>query len=480
MSDTANGCCDDQAVLSGNPKADRNKRRKPFAVITSLPDPLPHEVEDTDDLQKFFEKWRFVPFATTDRGTGHKLLFWYMLLAQRSPTHSACMNKKCTYAFGTAPTTIRAKNPEFDTGVELVDPTTADKVKYEKAFTEVIKWSLPVRQFHRQAGIYYQGTGNVWVELSFNQTAGQSRAFVKLHKPLHCLYLDTEPGQPRLVGISPIWTDSYLRKHEPRIVPIYPNFSADTDGTIRTMFHLKSGDNTWYGRPESEASDLNKYSEVQATFYRIRNAHGEFAGTLILELEEENRTQFMQANNAAAKTAGFDSVADRFQHEYTQMGDNPKQVLVMTRSFGAKPMFVFAVPSNTSQGYFKGIKEIDADQILITHETTKRFMSFDVATGFAQDAYLEDYVINMEPVINNFRETILIFTNSIISAVWTLAGMDEFNLQSIWFDAPISSQIEQFKKKQSAPVPGQLPAAPDPDADEIQDNGPTDHRNRSN
>lgn len=460
-----NGCCDDAQVIAGNPKADRKKKRKSFHVISTLPDPIPNEVADASEIKKFFEKWNFVPYATANHGSGHTLLVWYLMLGKMSPTHAACMTKKCTYAFGSAPSTIRAKNPEFDTGAELVAPSLAEKQAYEQALTQFVTWSHPIRQFHRLAGMYYQTTGNAWIELSVSSVLGQTRAHIRLHQPLHTLYVNTDPGEPLYCAISPVWRSDYLDKNPPRIVPLYPGFSQDTDGTLHTMFHLRDGANTWYGRPASMASDLNKYSEVQATYYRIRNAHGEFSGRIVLEFEEENPTTFMRDQNLAAQAAGYESAVDRFQEQYTQAGDNPQGMLVMTRAFGAKPMGSLIVPPNNSQGYFKGIGEIDANQILVTHQCTKRFMSFDVATGFAQDAYLEDYVINMEPVINDFRETVLIFTNKVLSVVWALTGQQDLDKQSIWFDAPISSQIEQYKKRSEGgpqPINGNQPDPTDP------------------
>ena len=447
-------CCDDIQILNGNPKAGsgRGNRRGKFTLLSSLPNPIPDEVSDADEIKKFFEKWNFVPYATSSIGTGHSLLFWYQLLGKMSPTHAACMTKKCTYAFGSAPSTIRAKNPEFDTGAELVAPSLPEKVAYGDALAQFVTWNYPIKQFHRLAGMYHQTDGNVWVELTVSSVLGQTRAHLRLHKTAHVLYLNTPGGDPRQCAVSPVWTTAYLDKHPPRVVPMHPNFSKDKDGTLHTMFHLTDGDNWWYGRPSSGSSDLEKYSEVQAAFYRIRNAAGEFSGRLILELEEENRDQFARDQNASAKNAGYRDAVDRFHQEYTERGDDPKQILVMTRSLGAKPMFAFAVPSNNSQGYFKGIGELDEGKILISHQCTRRFMSFEVANGFASDAYLEDYVINMEPVLEDFRETILIFTNRILSAVWKMIGRPELDQQSLWFEAPIRSYVDQYKKRTSQPV----------------------------
>lgn len=476
MSVNVNGCCDGDTSTDWNPKKGKpGKRGKPFTIYNSLPNPIPAETEDPQELKKFFSDWNLVPYAGSEHGTGQKLLWWYILLAKGSPTHAACIGKKCTYAFGSAPTTIRAKNPEFDTGEELVDPEVEEKRIYSEAFTNTISWSHPVRQFHRLAGQYYQETGNVWVELNYSQVGGKGHAHVVLHKRTHCLYVNTKPNENKMVAVSPIWADKYLRENPPRLVPIYPNFAQDKEGVLHTMFHLKAGENDWYGRPESEAASMNIYSEVQGTFYRIRNAAGDFAGRLIVEMEEENPLQFHQDQQAAAQAAGYESAAERFKEQYTNAGDNPQMVLVSTRVMGAGQMFVFHVPPNNSHQYFKGIGEIDSAQILRMHHCTKRFMSFDVANGFAENAYLEDFVINMEPVINDLRETILIFTNRVISAVWKFTGQMDLDKQSLWFNAPISSQVEQYKKAKQAPLqPAPDQVKEDPEKEDTEDTEDTE------
>ncbi len=455
----SNGCCDETVIdpTAGalNPLRDRGAKkphRGQFVLLNSLANPIPKEVSDSEELKKFFQRFPYVPYAGTSMWSSHSLLVFYEMLRRLSPTHGACMSKKATYAFGTAATTIRARNPDFDTGEELVLPSVAERKVYEQALTEQLSFDRPIREFCREVSLDFESTGNGWVELTVAKEMGQARGRLIFHPMTNVMYVNTAPDEAKMVVISPIWTEEYLTQKPPKAVMMYPNWNEDENGAMHTMFHLKDGKNTWYGRPGSEEADMNKYSEVQLTFYRLRATYGEFTGKLIIEVESANPVEDANSDNQAAKDSGFDDYIDRFEDNYSNKGDNPQGVVIVSRPWGSKPMFVFSIPPNQNHYYFKGIAELDSEQILRSHECTKRFMSFDTtSSGFSHDAFIEDYVIHMEPVINHLRLTVMTFINKVVSAFWNYAGREELNAQSLWFGSPIDSTVEAYKVNKASP-----------------------------
>ena len=126
----------------------------------------------------------------------------------------------------------------------------------------------------------------------------------------------------RMAAISPIWTDEYLRKNPPRMIPLYPNFTVE-NGAKKTLFHLKNGDNNWYGRPDSQSADLYKYREVQDAIYIVKQAANNFTGQIVLEVEDDGQDPAINENQAWE--SGFDSFADRMTENFTQRGkENPR------------------------------------------------------------------------------------------------------------------------------------------------------------
>ena len=441
-------CCDGVAE---NPKQRmRGRRASKGLSIYGVDNPIPSEVCDSDELKTFFQKWNLVPYAGTTRESGQSLLSWYQMLAQLSPTHSACISKKLKYAIGGKAGFVRALDTEFDTGEDVRELSVAEKIAYRDALNEFIEFEGGIGKLHRSLGWSLEATGNAWAELSFSETLGVGRARIKAHRVTHCLYVNTKKDERKIVAVSPKWTDEYLKKNEPRYVPLYPNFVKDADGTIRTMFHLKNGDNTWYGRPESQGSDIYKYREFQDQIYLVKQAASNFTGQLIVEVEDDDPEFAPAIDEQGAKEAGYDSFAQRFEHSYTQKADDPQSVLVTSRPYGSKPMYVFQLDPNTNENWYKVTGEIAEQKITRSHGLTLRFMGFDVANGFATDAFVSDYVMNVEPIIEELLQALTNFTNKIISEVWRMVNREDLNEYSITFAPPIQSAIDEYKNTTAA------------------------------
>ena len=458
-------CCSDSEPT--NPKKDVfNRRRGPAHLqLYQIKNPIPDEVRDPEEIQGLFKKWNFVPYAGTTTHSGQMLLVWYLMLAQLSPTHNACISKKLKYAVGGKAMPIRSEDPEWDTGEERKDLSPADKTRYRDTVNEFIEFEGGVTKFHRRMGWSYEATGNAWVEMRYSEMNGQGRVHLKFHRVTHCLYVNTKVGEMRIVAVSPKWDSAYLDKHPPRYVPTYPNFVKDEDGVIRTMFHLKNGDNEWYGRPESAGADLYKYREVQDAVYLVKQAGANFTGQLIIEVEDDDPEFAPAIEDEKSQSVGFNGFADRFERNYTQKADDPQSVLVTARPYGSRPMFIFQVKPNTNQDWYKVTGEIAEQKIIRAHGCTPRFMGFEVANGFSQDVFVSDYVMNMEPVINSLREELTRFTNDQLNVAWLeLLKKPEWTAFSVSFMPPIQTAIEDFKNRSTAPIqqpaqqPGQAPA----------------------
>lgn len=455
MSDTTQaidlGCCSETEPT--NPKKEMFRRRKKPAGLQlyQVSNPIPDEVRDTDEITTLFKKWNFVPYAGTTKHSGQSLLIWYLMLAQLSSTHNACISKKLKYAVGGKGTFIRSTDPEWDTGEEVQQLSTSEKTQYRDKINEFIEFEGGIGKFSRRAGWSYETTGNTWVEMTYSETIGIGRVHLKVHRVTHCLYVNTPPGEMRVVAISPIWEEQYLNKHEPRYVPLYPMF-VEKDGLKHTMFHLKNGDNTWYGRPESQGSDLYKYREVQDAIYQIKQAGANFTGQLIIEVEDDDPDVNAAIEDEKAEKSGFDSFADRFEQNYTQKADNPQSVLVTARPYGSRPMFVFQVAPNTNENWYKVTGDISEQKIMQSHGCTPRFMGKEVAGGFSQDVFVSDYVMNMEPIINELRNELTRFINSQVTVAWLeLLNQPDLNQVSITFMPPIQKDVEDFRNKVNQP-----------------------------
>lgn len=447
-----NGCCDESPTQVKPPFSELRKggRKTRGLKLFELENPIPAEITDERDIEKLFEEYKLVPFATRDKRTGHALLYWYLMLAQLSPMNAACIEKVKKYIVGSRAFVERREDSEFDTGEESRPVTAAESKRYYETLTETVEFEGGIRKFSQSVQWSYDATGNAFVEASYAVVNGQFRFKVKYRKTAEVLYKWTKPGEIRSVAISPVWSFDYLKKYPAKVLPVSeageePVWLQDGDGVFRTVFHLKAGQNKWYGRPESEGADLYKYREVQDSVYLIRQAAGNFVGQLIIEVEDDDPTNSPAINDEDAKRNGFDSFVDRMEQNYTNKGDDPSSVIVTARPAGGRQMFVFQVKPNTNENWYKVTGEMSEQKILRAHGLTLRFMGFDASTGFSSDTFIADYVMNVEPVLNEKRNTLTGFINRILTAIWQTAGREDMNEFSINFRSPIASQIEQFK-----------------------------------
>lgn len=442
----SNGCCDESPTQVKPPFDELRGRRKTKGLkLFELENPIPAELTDVSDIQKMFDEFRLVPFATRDKKTGHALLYWYLMLAQLSPMTGACVDKIKKYVVGSKAVIQRSEDPEFDTGEEQKPVTAQESVRYRDVLNELVNYEGGIRRFHQNLIWSYDVTGNAWVEASYSEVNGQIRFNLKYRKTTEVLYVATKPDEMRRVAISKVWSYDYLKKNAPAIIPVAPNWSKDENGVFRTVFHLKAGQNDWYGRPESESADLYKYREVQDSVYVIRQSAGNFVGQLIIEVEDDDPTNNPAINDKEAKEAGFDSFVERMEENYTNKGDDPSSVIITSRPNGGRPMFVFQIKPNTNENWYKVTGEMSEHRILRAFGLTLRFMGFDVSNGFSSDTFIADYVMNVEPVLNEKRNTLMNFSNKILTSIWEIAGRMEMNEFSLTFKSPITSQIEEFK-----------------------------------
>lgn len=451
MATTVQDCCGPTEPT--NPKADilRKRRESRGVQMFSVANPIPDEVADSQELSRIFRNFNFVPYAGTSEKSGHSLLTWYQTLAKLSPTHNSCMDKKLKYAVGGKATAIFSFNPEWETGEEEKEPSTQQKKAYRDAVAQFFNFEGGLGAFHYSVGWSYQENGNAFVEFSFSEVLGEGRISLKSHNFEHCLYLNTKPGEAKVVAISPVWTEDYLRKNPPRYVPLFPNF-VQQNGALRTIFHLKNGQSTWYGRPESKGSDLYKFREFQDALYLVKQSAANFTGQLIIEVEDDDPDLSPVLDDAGAEAATGENFAERFERNYTQKSDDPQSVLVTARPFGSRPMFVFQVAPNTNENWYKETGIIAEQKITRSHGCTLRFMSFDVSNGFSQEAFISDYIVNMEPVIESLRQKICVFVNEALTFGWQLLGLEkQFGELSLWFVDPIQSTVEDFKEASKKP-----------------------------
>ena len=449
MTNIGSDCFGDN--LPTNPKTDlwqRGFATRPMSLF-SIEQPILTESNDTVELSDFFKKWPFVPYAGTSFHSSHTVLDFYAMLQKLSPTHGACINKKTTYSTGGRVKIVRSLDPVWSIFDEVTDLPLADKIAYRDSVNKFFVFKGGLQALCKNVSDKYQAFGESYVELSYSIVEGETRISIKSHNERHVLPGKTDTSYP-IYGVSEIWSDEHLRKYPPRLISGYPEFTQDVTGVMSTMFFLKDGIGGHHGRPSSENSDIYKYREVQDSIYLTKQSAGNFSGQLIIEVEDGEASDAI--DNSGAQAAGFSDFSAQFQENFTMKSNQPQSVLLVSRPPGAKEMFVFQVAPNTSQEWYH-VTGLDAiNHITTSHGVTPRFLGKESANGFSENAYLMDYLTNVEPTVNALREVVMDFVNSIINAGWDILSMQEMQENSITFDNPIQSMIDAYNVQQTGAV----------------------------
>jgi hypothetical protein len=127
-------------------------------------------------------------------------------------------------------------------------------------------------------------------------------------------------------------------------------------------------------------------------------------------------------------------------------------VLISERPYGSGEMFVFQVKPNTNENWYEVTGDIAMGHITRAHGVTPRFIGKEASNGFSENAFLMDYLTNVEPTINSLREKITDFTNGILNVGWDVLGMQDMKNYSITFDNPIQGMIDAFRTQQTGTI----------------------------
>lgn len=430
-------------------RANRHKRR---AFRFERPaNPVPAQIQDAGEYRKFFGKYRdvFVPYAGTNEYTSHSLLAFLIALKDLSPTKSAVLRGKKSFAIGGPVEIVRRYDPVFamERNDELSEPEKERFYDFVNmlGFHGIGEKKVDVRQFGAFMLDFLDSSGDGWIEIVKSETMGQKAFNAYLHHPTHCLYVATEKDQPRAVAVSPIWREDYLLKNGFDVLPVYPNWISE-NGVSRTMFHYKTGNHLWYGRPRDLGCMMYQYFEFQNVDYLTKVTASMFMGQSLIETEGDN-PEAPAIDDGESQKSGFDDFADQFEHTYTNVSDRPMSVVITERPYGARPAFVFQFTPNTNQDWFRVTGEEAERQILKANNWPKRFAGIDAATGISTNIFLDEFEIHSVTTISDEQELVSTpINNVILKEAAEFFEMPEMLDYSIEFSSPFTRLLKERKE----------------------------------
>lgn len=392
-------CCNDSPFL---PKSAYSGKYGRKSLFTDLPNPIPKEVTDPEDIKLFFKNYPFIPYAGTETNTNHSLINWLDAMRSLSPTHGSCINSIKSYALGDK-LDLKKYNPDF----HLDDDNLEDGLK-----EEMLRWlSSTIRLDYNNTlhGLSLscfeelEKNGNYFLELVIYNIDGKYTANIILHETSKVCYVVPKPNQPRYVGISHQWGDGYIKVNPPRILPVYPQVS-NKNNVLRTIIHVKEETTNLYGRPHWLHAFMPIYQEYQHATYMIKLSANNFAAQVLLEVEDADGGDGNNVfDDEQSQKDGFANAQDQFKRNFTAAADDPDTAILLSRPYGSRPVFVHEFKPQLNENFYKTMGEMHELDIIRAHQWSKRFLGENQTQGFSKDVFLDELKVKEAKMLPYLR-----------------------------------------------------------------------------
>ena len=294
---------------------------------------------------------------------GDDNLFPYALalMARRSTTHRRIINDKADYISGKGfvcdeneprlAAFIRCANGAGESLRQVLNKLAFDKALFGNAFLEVV--TDPAHTF---LALYQQDASRCRL--------ARDGAHVLLHHD---------------------WRR--FRPDEARSLPLYPNFGAQPDGTLRAVIHYKDYEPMFehYGVP-SYIAGLNvsaiAYKTDRWNISRLDNSF-QLSGVMMLDSTVDN-----------------DADAERIVRlAEEKFAGNPGQVMFVIRDGAAEDHSRFIPIEARNDGDWQALHDQAVTDIVVAHSWFRTLSGLDYAAGFSAERILQEYEVALNTVI---------------------------------------------------------------------------------
>ena len=313
------------------------------------------------------------------------------LMARRSTTHRRIINDKADYSSGKGFTCDEAQQPQLAAFVRCVNgrgeslrqvlgKLAFDKSLFGNAFLEAV-----TDPGHTFLSLYHQ-------DASRCRVARDSK-----HVLLHHDWAAFKPA-------------------EARSLPLYPDFEAQEDGTLRSIVHYKDYEPMFehYGVPPYIAGfnvSAIAYKTDRWNISRLDNSF-QLSGVMMLDSTMDDEAQAERImRTAEEKFAG-----------------NPGQVMFVIRDGGEDDNSRFIPIAAQNEGDWQALHEQAVGDIVVAHSWFRTLSGLDYASGFSAERILHEYEIALNTVILGEQAELLEPIREIIGRI---LGADPSSLEIV-------------------------------------------------
>ena len=203
---------------------------------------------------------------------------------------------------------------------------------------------------------------------------------------------------------------------EARSLPLYPDFEAQEDGTLRSIVHYKDYEPMFehYGVPPYIAGFSVSAIAWKTDRWNISRLDNSFqlSGVMMLDSSVDNEAEAERiVRLAEQKFAG-----------------NPGQVMFVIRDGGEDDNSRFIPIAAQNEGDWQALHEQAVSDIVVAHSWFRTLSGLDYASGFSAERILHEYEVALNTVILGEQAEL---TEPVREAITSILGIDASSLQVI-------------------------------------------------
>lgn len=416
--------------MSYNPRLDRQRAVKkglPFDY-EAIENPIALEVTDPEEVLKTYSDYPLVPYAGDENKSYDGLLTFLDNLSTMSGTLGSCLNSIKIFTLAGKLSINYSGDDEFELpSIDGIDLDPSLPKSYVKFIKDNVKFSDgSISDLYESILTEFGSNGNYAIEVLVVEVNGIKK--VKLNSLRTRNYRYVLGGQGNYIAISNKWTQTYLQKHPPRVVGVYPNVSKSKDGSISTVIHVKNGNNVYYGRPLWVQAYAHAFREYQDVNHLIKQAVTDFVGQHFIEIEDDNHeTDSLDLDDTSAINEGHGGIMDKIESRMSANSEKPSRVIVATRPYGTKPAFIYSFPNHTKEEFYKITDDISRRKIIESNQWSERLLGNSVVSGFSEDVFIAELKSKEVGIISYLRTKINYGVNLAMRLVLGALEEESFN-----------------------------------------------------
>ena len=429
----------------------RNKQRKTVRYVGAK-SPIPAQIIDQEEYAQFYKIFKdvFIPYAGTDNGTADGMLRFLINLSEVSPTKWAVIDSKQRFSLSGAIEVHKKTDPDYLIEDEVEEVSIQDRKDFIGWIKESIELigtdgrKISVKSFAKARLKSIEECGNFYFLMSKVDVLGNKKLQCRIIEPTQCKYAVVGDGEEPIIGVSKVWTLSYIQRKKPKYYPRYPEFDL-VDGVERCIVHEKNDNGRWYGKPNDLASLNYQYLEYQNSDYLNTETENQFTGKALIEFEAAEGQNVI--DDEGSQDNGFDSFADEVAYTFSPKSDDPLSLMVTERPAGANAVFVHEFSPNTNENWYRVTGEDAERQILKAHNWSKKLLGLTEASGLSTNEFKDVFQIASVTTIKGIQdEANYCINNIILKEAIEFYEQPQYEELSLVFTSPFKNMLVEEKE----------------------------------